>query len=162
MIPINDVIIVAENLTRNPQNTPLPLPYPIDRRNSSLHDSYITTSFDGMKRNGCGAVTVLRLREELDTADARIEEALKESQESRARFFDKAREEAEASEEGKRLQSWVEELEGKGGWIENPGHAAYLTNQTPFRALKLRIVPCQFHSLLFLVVVQVTLSVILL
>lgn len=59
---------------------------------------------------------VLRLREELDAADAKIEGALKESEESSARFLSKAREEAEAREEGKRLLSRVDELEGD--WIQ--------------------------------------------
>lgn len=68
--------------------------------------------YDGM----VWLVAVLRLREELHTAEARLEEANKESEESRARFLVKAREEAEAREEGTGLRSRVEELEGD--WID--------------------------------------------
>ena len=66
-------------------------------------------------RNETDIAAALQLREELDLANARAEEALKASEDGRARFLDKAREEAEAREEIKGLRSRVEELQGD--WV---------------------------------------------
>lgn len=58
------------------------------------------------------AAAVLRLREELDDTQARVEAALNDLEESQACALDKAREEASLRREGEELLGQLEELEG--------------------------------------------------
>lgn len=56
--------------------------------------------------------TVVRLREELDDTQARVEAALKDLKESQVCVLDKAREEASLRREGEELLAQLEELQG--------------------------------------------------
>lgn len=58
-------------------------------------------------------VAVTRLREELETSNARVEDALEALEESRARAVDKADDETLLKEEGDDLRSRLRDLEGK-------------------------------------------------
>ncbi len=66
-------------------------------------------------------VAALRLRGELEAAGARLEGALKELEESRARVLDRAGEEAALREEADGLRVRVDELQGKQGRRQGMG-----------------------------------------